>query len=828
MTTTDIFQKYPDYYQSHEETGKIREKIQTNDRYNNFNQTHFTAGDVDQFEKYRNNIGGCRKLKHIPNSNYWSGYNCLNHVDITNTFNYMFNKFKKGIFIKIKDGKLNVFLPFSKANYYNEWSEIIDTRNFSQLASEICKKEGYFFNPKKINKNTFNWYANDGLVRYEFPINEGDSNVGNLKNMLEELCKEEKIPDIEFFVNRRDFPLLKKNYTEPYENIWGKDRPLVSHCYKKYCPILSMVTNENFADVCIPNHNDWARVMSKEGKWFPKTVGDFKENFNDDWNTKIPTAIFRGSSTGLGVSIETNPRLKVAQMSIETVNDEDGIPLLNAGITKWNLRPRKLKDSNKLQTINPSDFEFGLVDYLSPEKQSGYKYVIHIEGHVESFRLSMELAMNSVVLMIKSKWKIWYSDKLKPWIHYVPVKEDLSDLLHQILWCKKNDEKCKIIAEEARKFYDENLSKKSILSEMKNKLVDLAHICSLPPYSVVKKEDIQTGIENMFVNSQISKFLKFNDSKLSEKWFREYKFKKIERTYNAFKAISEILKYKILKDSYINGDVITKNKFSKLELVNLGGYYICKKQTSVPEKKKEQKHEVFVSLSKINEMSKYIPNFSFVFTSYEHNGTYNTLSEYIKGITFFQYLQSKEMKLDVLKNIIKQVVLSLHMAYEHCGFVHYDITPWNIILVNHTNPVTLNYKTNKHKSIKIKSNIVPVIIDYGKSRVSNSNENNETYQFQDIKTFIITCVKTMIKQNQDKEIFNFMMSLTNFLSNTDLLPTKLQNAKQLRNFLKKHGKFCDLMNYNCKSNRLKHMDLFNFVNSHQDISQTNYFNHRQR
>ena len=52
----------------------------------------------------------------------------------------------------------------------------------------------------------------------------------------------------------------------------------------------------------------------------------------------------------------------------------------------------------------------------------------------------------------------------------------------------------------------------------------------------------------------------------------------------------------------------------------------------------------------------------------------------------------------------------------------------------------------------MKSNIVPVIIDYGKSRVSNSNENNETYQFQDIKTFIITCVKTMIKQNQDKEI----------------------------------------------------------------------------
>ncbi len=34
-----------------------------------------------------------------------------------NTFDYVFNKFKKGIFVKIVDNKVVTFLPFSKHGY---------------------------------------------------------------------------------------------------------------------------------------------------------------------------------------------------------------------------------------------------------------------------------------------------------------------------------------------------------------------------------------------------------------------------------------------------------------------------------------------------------------------------------------------------------------------------------------------------------------------------------------------------------------------------------------------------------------------------------------
>ncbi len=33
-------------------------------------------------------------------------------------------------------------------------------------------------------------------------------------------------------------------------------------------------------------------------------------------------------------------------------------------------------------------------------------------------------------------WKMWFSHLLKPYIHYVPVKSDLSDLIEKIQWCR--------------------------------------------------------------------------------------------------------------------------------------------------------------------------------------------------------------------------------------------------------------------------------------------------------------------------------------------------------------------------------------------------------
>ena len=58
---------------------------------------------------------------------------------------------------------------------------------------------------------------------------------------------------------------------------------------------------------------------------------------------KIPTAIFRGSSTGCGASLKTNPRIHLAYLSKKWDSDNrynknnkiDKYSFLDAGITNW-------------------------------------------------------------------------------------------------------------------------------------------------------------------------------------------------------------------------------------------------------------------------------------------------------------------------------------------------------------------------------------------------------------------------------------------------------------------------------------------------------------
>ena len=80
--------------------------------------------------------------------------------------------------------------------------------------------------------------------------------------------------------------------------------------------------------------------------------------------------------------------------------------------------------------------------------------------------------MNSVILKIQTPYVVWYEHKLIPYnmkkdnyneAHFIPIKRDLSDLVYNIEWCRSNDKKCKKIAKNAMDFYNEFLTKDSVL-----------------------------------------------------------------------------------------------------------------------------------------------------------------------------------------------------------------------------------------------------------------------------------------------------------------------------------------------------------------------------
>jgi glycosyltransferase involved in cell wall biosynthesis len=57
-----------------------------------------------------------------------------------------------------------------------------------------------------------------------------------------------------------------------------------------------------------------------------------------------------------------------------------------------------------------------------------------------------------------SNAKCWFSEFLKPFVNYIPIKYDLSDLIEKIEWVRNNDELAEKISKNALEFTDDIFS----------------------------------------------------------------------------------------------------------------------------------------------------------------------------------------------------------------------------------------------------------------------------------------------------------------------------------------------------------------------------------
>ncbi len=466
---------------------------QTNPRYKKYNQLYFTCADQKDLNKYallplryfyscenkeKNNVNTI-KFKKEP---IFQIYKNIDYDSCLNTLNYMFNKFKKGVFVIIRNNKLALYLPFSNNFFKNNWYDkiyfseqekhLIETQGYDKVKHilnkniiEYMKKHPDQYKFKKINFKREEWVANGCFFRNDYNQAEGDLNLNIYKSMFEALLKERKIPDVEFFINTRDFPILKKDYTEPYAHLFDSHNIKLEEQYvdKKMAPIFSKSGTDENADILFPNEDDWMRASNKffaegcSGSYHKIEM----DKWNTDWKKKKDVCIFRGSATGCGITLENNMRLKAADLSI------DHPDILDAGITKWNARLKKY-EGKPMDSIDEKKFRFGIASFITDVEKSGYKYILNIDGHVSACRLSSEFAMNSVILIVESDYKLWFSHLLVPNVHYIPVSRNLDNLISQIEWCKSHDKECKKIAKNGLDFYNKYLTKEAMFDYMQN------------------------------------------------------------------------------------------------------------------------------------------------------------------------------------------------------------------------------------------------------------------------------------------------------------------------------------------------------------------------
>jgi len=249
-----------------------------------------------------------------------------------------------------------------------------------------------------------------------------------------------ELPNGVFLMNLTDAVLLKKDGREPWPMVTG-DMPLKNYDFKTHIPILGGSSQEGYWDIPIPNYDDIMLMLGMD-----KAV---VESEWTNWYTKQNRAVFRGAPTGCGYTTDTNMRLKLA-----TMKSKD----LDVGVITVKSNSIKFDPKEGLGQLDMTG-KIAAVNRMSLEDQSGFKYIIHIDGNVAAYRLLKMMTTGSLILKVKGPYLLWVDHLLKNKTHYVEVKEDLSDLKDVIKWCKEHDDECNQIAKRGMEFAKTALTK---------------------------------------------------------------------------------------------------------------------------------------------------------------------------------------------------------------------------------------------------------------------------------------------------------------------------------------------------------------------------------
>ncbi|XP_044864452.1 protein O-glucosyltransferase 2 isoform X1 [Mauremys mutica] len=222
-----------------------------------------------------------------------------------------------------------------------------------------------------------------------------------------------KMPDVEFFVNLGDWPLEKKKSTQNLH------------------PIFSWCGSTESKDIVMPTYDLTDSVLETMGR-VSLDMMSVQANTGPPWEDKNTTAIWRGRDS-------RKERLELVKLSRKYPD------IIDAAFTNFFF----FKHDESL--YGPIVKHISFFDFFK------YKYQINIDGTVAAYRLPYLLAGNSVVLKQDSFYYEHFYNELQPWKHYIPFKNDLSDLLEKLQWAKDHDEEARNIAKSGQEFARNNL-----------------------------------------------------------------------------------------------------------------------------------------------------------------------------------------------------------------------------------------------------------------------------------------------------------------------------------------------------------------------------------
>ena len=278
---------------------------------------------------------------------------------------------------------------------------------------------------------------------------EARRTIGSYEPMNEymELLRDLILPQGVFILNLTDAIILRRDNNEPFPMVTGNLPIEPEFQHRHHLPIMSLSGQKGYNDIPIPNYDDMFIV-----------TGQKETNFDEyvvDWDQKtVNRAVFRGGPSGCGYVAETNQRIHL--ISINS-------PLLDAKII------------GKGNTIDSNSIKFDPVhglgmlntgikpgNFMSMVEQSKYKYIIHVDGNVNAYRLLTTMMTGSLIIRVDSPYVSWVDHLIKPGRDYVLVRPDLSDLVEKIKWCESHPKSARKMAKSGYEFAKRALTREYV------------------------------------------------------------------------------------------------------------------------------------------------------------------------------------------------------------------------------------------------------------------------------------------------------------------------------------------------------------------------------
>jgi hypothetical protein len=150
-----------------------------------------------------------------------------------------------------------------------------------------------------------------------------------------------------------------------------------------------------------------------------------RERDQIQWEQKFSIAYFRGALTGRYLR-KDGFLFGRAKLVIDSFKFPEMIDATFISVGQI--------DDQWLKDMFPFEVDtFSYIDIMS--RIQHYKYIIAIDGNVSDwFRPMLSLFSDAVPIVIQSEYAPIYLESWVPWVHYVPVTTDQSDLLNNIEW----------------------------------------------------------------------------------------------------------------------------------------------------------------------------------------------------------------------------------------------------------------------------------------------------------------------------------------------------------------------------------------------------------